>query len=407
MEFKKVLFKRLDKYVRIDTASDPSSKTSPSTKTQLAFAEILKKELEGLGVKTQISKHGVLTAKLPSNTVKKLPAIGFIAHMDTESCVPTKNIKPKLHKNYKGGPLQIKKDMFINDPRLKECVGDDILTSSGDTLLGADDKGGIAAIMTCFEYFARNPEVKHGPVCAAFTPDEEVGRGHKNFDIKAFGADFAYTIDGPSFSDIIIGNFNADNGAIHIKGVSGHFGYAKGVLVSPARLVGEIISQWPEKFMAENTEGNEPFLLFGAINGDLAEAKINVHARAFKMAELLRMENMLKNICKKTERKYKGAEITVEFHEYFRNMEAELKKHPAALNALTKALKAEQLPYKLIRARAGTDGAALTLRGLPCPDIFAAYSNMHGLYEWCSLDKLSKVTNLLIRIVTNLDPDKK
>lgn len=398
---KKQLLNRLDKYVRFATPSDGASAALPSSKQQIAFAKTLFAELKVLGLKNaSLSKYGHLTAKLPSNSPCALPAIGFIAHLDTVADFAGE-VKPRLVKNYKGGKIELKKGMFLDpkqDPFLNQCKGDDLMTASGDTILGADDKAGIAAIITMLEYFIKNPQVEHGPICIAFTPDEEIGRGTENFDIPGFGADFAYTVDGDSLEEIAVGNFNASRGTIKIEGVSVHPGKAKGMMVNPVRLAAEIVSGWPAKFLPETTDKENGFVLFTEVKASLEGAQVKFIAREHNLAKLRKFERGLRALATRTQTRYKGSRVSIEFADQYKNMNAVLRAKPQAINLLKKALKAENIKYKPMQIRGGTDGAMLSLRGLPCPNIFAAYSGAHGPYEWCSLDKLEGVTKLLIRV---------
>ncbi len=404
MDFKNTLLERLERYVKINSASSRTGTTAPTTKEQLEFAEILKKEVTQLGLKNaRISNTGQLYAELPANTDKKLPSIGFIAHMDTVDDFPAINIKPKLHKNYQGGPIELKPGMFLTPEKehmLHECIGDDILTASGDTILGADDKAGISAIMAMCEYFIKNPSVKHGDIKIAFTPDEENGSGVANFDIKGFGADYAYTIDGMTMGCVGIGNFNADNGILEIEGVMTHPGHAKGAMINPSILAAEIIAAWPKEYLPENTEGLDGFIHFSKLTGTAERAEVRFNVREHDMQKLQALTKKFTDIVDKTQAKYPAAKLKVTIKPYFRSMKEGLEKHPAAMEHLIRALTAEGLPYKPEQARGGTDGARLTIDGLPCPDIFAGYSAAHGPYEWCSIDKLNKATNLIIRIAS-------
>ncbi|MCQ2411037.1 MAG: peptidase T, partial [Elusimicrobiaceae bacterium] len=274
------IYDRFVRYIAVDTTSDPESKSVPSTPEQISFAHTLAAEMKQIGfTEVEMDEYGFVTGVLPANTDKPAPIIGLFAHMDTVCDYNGKNIHPVLHPNYDGKTITInaEKKMFLSPqtaPNLKLCVGDDIVTSDGNTLLAADDKIGISVIMTLAEHFIAHPEIKHGPIKAAFTIDEEIGAGINYFDVERFGADFAYTIDGALLGDIDCGNFNADMFIIDIKGKSCHPGSAKGFMANPVRIAADIISSWPEDKLPETTDGEDGFILFKDITGGLESAQI-------------------------------------------------------------------------------------------------------------------------------------
>ncbi|WP_428897786.1 tripeptide aminopeptidase [Parelusimicrobium proximum] len=405
MDFKQSLFEKFEKYVKIDTTSDSSSKTVPSTEKQLELANLLKADLEDMGLKkVKLSDAGHLTAELPANTDKEMPKIGFLAHMDTVEDYSGTNVKPQLHKNYDGGRIVINEEKnMVLDPAvvtdLKHCKGHDIVTTDGTTLLGGDDKAGIAIIMTMLEYYIENPKVKHGTIKVAFTIDEEIGTGINTFDIDSFGADFAYTIDGDTLLSIENGNFNADMATITITGYNTHPGSAKDKMENPVRIGSDIISAWPVQHLPETTEKEEGFILFKDFEGNLEKAVLGAIIREHDMKKLAALEDKLKAIIADMQKKYPKSKINLEIKEQYRNMRDVLLQHPEAMDRLEKVMTELNIPYKVSQIRGGTDGARLTLRGLPCPNIFAGYNQAHGPYEWASLDWMSKLTEVAINIV--------
>jgi len=399
------IYDRFVRYAAVDTTSDPVSKSVPSASSQISFAHMLAAEMKTVGFQeVEVDEFGIVTGLLPANTDKKSPVIGLLAHMDTVSDYNGKDVRPVLHPNYDGGTLAInaEKKMFLSPetaPNLKLCVGDDIVTADGHSLLGADDKIGIACIMTLAEHLTSHPEIKHGPVKAAFTIDEEIGTGIGYFDVERFGADFAYTLDGAMLGDVDCGNFNADTVTLHITGKSCHPGSAKGFMANPVRIAADIISSWPEDKLPETTDGEDGFILFKDITGGLESATVQGIVREHDLAKFENFKVMLEKLVEEKRRKYPAAKIEVEFKEQYRNMREVLKERPQAMELLEAALKETGVDYRLTQARGGTDGSQLSLQGLPTPNIFAGYENPHGPYEWISLKWVEKVFHVLERIL--------
>ena len=401
------IYDRFVRYIAVDTTSDPESKSVPSTPEQISFAHTLAAEMKQIGfTEVEMDEYGFVTGVLPANTDKPAPIIGLFAHMDTVCDYNGKNIHPVLHPNYDGKTITInaEKKMFLSPqtaPNLKLCVGDDIVTSDGNTLLAADDKIGISVIMTLAEHFIAHPEIKHGPIKAAFTIDEEIGAGINYFDVERFGADFAYTIDGALLGDIDCGNFNADMFIIDIKGKSCHPGSAKGFMANPVRIAADIISSWPEDKLPETTDGEDGFILFKDITGGLESAQIQGIVREHDLTKFKQFEEMLQKLLDEKRQKYPAATIEISFKEQYRNMREVLKERPQAMELLEGALKENGISYRLTQARGGTDGAQLSLRGLPTPNIFAGYENPHGPYEWMSMTWVEKAFHILETIIRN------
>lgn len=401
------IYNRFVRYAAVETTSDPASKSIPSTPSQISFAHMLAAEMKTVGFQeVEVDEFGIVTGLLPANTSKKAPVIGFLAHMDTVCDYSGKDVRPVLHPNYDGGTLTINadKNMFLSPetaPNLKLCLGDDIVTADGNTLLGGDDKIGIAIIMTLAEHLLAHPEIEHGPIKAAFTIDEEIGTGIGYFDIERFGADFAYTVDGANLGEVDCGNFNADTVTIHITGKSCHPGSAKGFMANPVRIAADIVSSWPEDKLPETTDGEDGFVLFKDIEGGLESATLRGIVREHDLAKFENFKVMLENLAEEKRKKYPAAKIEIKFKEQYRNMREILKEQPRAMELLEEALKENKVEYRLTQARGGTDGSQLSLRGLPTPNLFAGYENPHGPYEWLSMNWVEKAFSVLESVAKN------
>ncbi len=401
------IYNRFIRYAAVETTSDPASKSIPSTPSQISFAHMLASEMKTIGFQeVEVDEFGIVTGLLPANTDKKAPVIGFLAHMDTVCDYNGKDVRPVLHANYDGGTLTInaEKNMFLSPetaPNLKLCAGDDIITADGNTLLGGDDKIGIAIIMTLAEYLTAHPEIKHGPIKAAFTIDEEIGTGIGYFDVERFGADFAYTVDGSNLGEVDCGNFNADAVTVRITGKSCHPGSAKGFMANPVRIAADIVSSWPEDKLPETTDGEDGFVLFKDIEGGLESATVGGIVREHDLAKFEHFKVMLQELVEEKRKKYPSAKIEVSFKEQYRNMREILKQQPQAMELLEAALKENKVDYRLTQARGGTDGSQLSLRGLPTPNLFAGYENPHGPYEWVSMNWVEKAFHVLESVAKN------
>lgn len=393
-EIKEKLYARLDRYCRIHTTSDPDSSSYPSSSNQKELAKMLEKELREIGMKNvRMDRYCYVTAELPSNAPKSGQTIAFLAHMDTSPAAEGKNVKPVLHKKYSGGNIEINKSAGIilnrkNCPQLKGHEGDDIVTASGGTLLGADDKAGLAIIMTGLETLIKNPSLPRPAVKVAFTPDEEVGQGVKFFDVKKFGADYAYTFDGDLKGYVEAENFNADAVEINVIGKSVHPGTAKNAMANAARIAAEIVTAWPESMTPENTEGYDGFIMFDEIKGDIEKAHIVGIIREHSLARLKKMEKLLKKIIDEKREKYPLARIEFSIKEQYRNMKSVIDKNPQVLKKLLSAVRKSGIEPVLKPIRGGTDGARLSFMGLPSPNVFTGGYNYHGQYEWISLDSM-------------------
>jgi tripeptide aminopeptidase len=404
MDLKAALYKRFDRYARVDTQSDDKSKTFPSTAKQLVLARMLAAELKAIGAKkVKLDRHGYVTAEIPSTVKGRKPVIGFLSHMDTSPDAPGKGVKPQLHKGWKGGDIAISRKGGVilnvkNCPVLALCKGDDIITASGDTLLGADDKAGLAIIMTAAEYLLKHREIPHGTLKIGFTPDEEVGQGVKYFDVKRFGADYAYTFDGDVAGSIEEETFNADGVEIKVQGKSVHPGSAKNAMANAARIAADIVAAWPEAMLPETTAGHQGFIMFTDISGETEKAEISGIARDHDLKKLKAMERRLEDIVSARRRKYPLAKISLTFKEQYRNMKEVIVKHPKVMGNLKAAVRAAGLEPRIKPVRGGTDGARLSFMGLPTPNVFTGGYNYHGRYEWVSLDGMNKAAEVLVNL---------
>ena len=405
MDFKGILYKRLSKYAKVDTKSDPDSKTYPSSKNQLALGKMLAKELKSVGVKNiGMDKYGYVTGEIPATRKGKCPVIGFLAHMDTSPDASGKNVKPQLHSGYTGGNIIISKKLGVvlnpkDCPELLKCKGEDIVTASGDTLLGADNKAGLAIIITAAEYLIKHPEVEHGKIKIGFTPDEEVGQGVKHFNVKKFGADIAYTFDGDVAGAIEEETFNADGVKIVIKGKSVHPGTAKNALANALRIAADIVSAWPENRLPETTENREGFIMFTDLKAEIESAELAGIVREHDLGKLKIMEKHLAAVVEEKRLKYPLADIKLEFEEQYRNMGPVIAKRPEVMIKLIAAVRKAGVEPHIKPVRGGTDGARLSFMGLPTPNVFTGGFNYHGRYEWVSLDGMSKSAEVLINLV--------
>ena len=404
MDLKKEIYERFDRYVRIDTASDEKSQTFPSTKKQFALARLLAAELKAIGArKVRLDKYGYVTAEIPATVKGKKPAIGLLAHMDTSPAASGAGVKPQLHRAWKGGDIVISRKLGVilnekNCPELAGCRGEDIVTASGDTLLGADDKAGIAIIMAAAQPLLRHPEIPHGPLKIGFTPDEEVGQGVKYFNVKAFGAECAYTFDGDVAGAGGEENFNADAVKIAITGKSVHPGTAKNALANAARIAADIVAAWPENLLPETTAGREGFIMFSDIAAEIEKAEVSGIAREHDLKKLKAMERQLEALVAAMRLKYPLAKIELSFKEQYRNMKEVIVKHPKVMGNLLAAVRQAGLVPHIKPVRGGTDGARLSFMGLPSPNVFTGGYNYHGRYEWVSLDGMNKSAEVLVNL---------
>jgi tripeptide aminopeptidase len=405
MEFPGLLDRFL-KYVKIDTQSEEGSKQFPSTKKQFNLLNVLKTELETIGMdEVKINKWGYVTATLKSNRKEKTAAIALIAHVDTSPDVSGENVNPQIHKNYNGRDITLAKNgkviMKVNEnPYLKEKRGKTIITTDGTTLLGSDDKAGIAEIMTAIEYLINNPQHPRPKIRVIFTPDEEVGRGTEHITAEQIAADYGYTIDGGKLGEIEDETFSADTVEIKITGVNVHPGYAKNKLVNAIKICAEILEEFPkDRLSPETTEKRQGYVHPYQITGGCEEVILKILIRDFEEKGLLEKEAFLKNIVDSKSTRYPKAKIDFKVIESYRNMKTVLAKYPEVIDKALKAIKMAGIkPLKNI-VRGGTDGSKLSFMGLPTPNIFTGGSNFHSKYEWIALEDMHKAVEVIINLM--------
>ncbi len=402
------LLERFTRYVKIYTTSDDESTTFPSTKHQFDLAELLVNELNALGVKeVELDKYGYVYARIPSNIEKAVAPVGFMAHMDTAPAESGENVKPQIVKNYDGGDIRLSGDSSLvispkENPVLKELVGDDLITTDGTTLLGADDKAGVAEIMTAVAYVMAHPEFQHGEIRIAFTPDEEIGHGVDHFDVKKFGAGFAYTLDGGQLGELEDETFCADSAEVTCKGINVHPGYAKDKMVNAIRMAGRFMTLLDEKTLPETTENRENYYHATGIKGMENQAVINMIVRSFTVEGLKDREKDLERVRQQVLKEFPKGEIEIVIKEQYRNMKEVLDQHPEIMETAKKAFEKAGITPLHKPIRGGTDGARLTFMGVPTPNIFAGSINMHSKKEFASIQTMEKSTEVILHIMSVL-----
>lgn len=393
-------------YVKIDTQSDHDSETHPSTEKQKDLGKILVTELKAMGIKdAELDEFGIVYATIPSNTNKRVPVLCFCAHMDTSPDVTGKNVNPVINKNYDGGDIVLQNDntqiiKYAEHPQLKEQTGNDIITTDGTTLLGADNKAGVAEIMDAANYLMTHPEVKHGKIRILFTPDEEVGRGVDKVDMKKLGAEIGYTIDGSDLGSVEYETFSADSVVIKIQGFNIHPGFAKDQMENAIKICSEIISKLPSGSLSpETTEGREGFIHPVSIKAEVDSASMKFIIRDFKTEGLIEKENYLRKITEEVFSKYERSHYELTVEESYRNMKEVLDKDPKIVDYALEAIRRAGIEPKLGSIRGGTDGSRLSFMGLPCPNIFAGEHAFHSTLEWVSVQDMQKAVETIVNLV--------
>ena len=393
---------RFINYTKFDTQSAEDSKTVPSTPKQLIFARYLKEELEKEGLKdVEMDDMGYIYATLPSNTKKETPTIGFISHYDTALDASGKDIKARIVKNYDGGDIELSPGIISSPKKFPELLahtGADIIVTDGTTLLGADDKAGIAEIVQAMCYLRDHDEIKHGDIRVGFNPDEEIGMGAHHFDVEKFGCDWAYTMDGGDIGDLEYENFNAAAARVRIKGVSVHTGYAKGKMVNASRLACEFNNYIPETDIPETTEGYQGFYHLLGIESRCEEAKLDYIIRDHDREKFENRKRFIADIAKKMNEKYGEGTVSVELRDQYYNMKEKIDPNMHVIDIVLKAMEKSGVKPKVEPIRGGTDGAQLSFRGLPCPNIFAGGVNFHGPYEFVSIQVMNKAVDVIVNI---------
>ncbi|MVN92224.1 peptidase T [Mucilaginibacter aquatilis] len=397
---------RFLRYVTIDTQSDPESATYPSTEKQKDLGRILVQELQEMGVTdAHLDEYGYVYATIPSKTNKNVPVICFCSHMDTSPDCSGQGVKPIIHHNYNGDDLVLPDDTTQvlkpkNHPELKNQLGNDIITASGTTLLGADNKAGVAEIMDACYQLMNKPDIKHGDIRILFTPDEEIGRGVDKVDLEKLGAFAAYTIDGETAGNMENETFSADGAKLIIKGVSAHPGFAKGQMQSAIKIAGQIIAALPYELSPEGTEGMEGFVHPVNISGHVEQATIDFIIRDFDEALLTQHAGVIKYVAEQVLQNYPEATYELVVKEQYRNMKQVLDQHPQIVEYGMEAINRTGLRAKLCSIRGGTDGSRLSLMGLPTPNIFAGEHAFHGRQEWVSVQDMQKAVETILHLCT-------
>ena len=395
---------RFLRYVVIDTQSSPGSSTFPSTEKQKDLGRLLVQELCALGIDdAHLDPHGYVYATVPANTDKPVPVICFCAHMDTSPDCSGKDVKPQIVRNYRGGDIVLPGDStqvirVADNPALKDQIGNDIVTSDGTTLLGADNKAGVAEIMDAVAILTRDPAIRHGTLKILFTPDEEIGRGVDHVDLKKLGADFAYTIDGETAGNLEDETFSADGAVLTVRGVSAHPGFAKGRMESALKIASRIVERLPRAGSPETTEEREGFLHPTDLQATIEEARISFIVRDFAERGLREKEALLEAAAREVIREFPGSSFDLKVAAQYRNMKVVLDQHPQVTANALEAIRRAGLQPKQTSIRGGTDGSRLSFMGLPCPNIFAGEHAFHSKTEWVSVQDMEKAVDTIVHL---------
>lgn len=395
---------RFLRYVAIDTQSDENSESQPSAAKELDLLKLLCKELNDMGVEATLDEYGYVMGTLPSNIDKKVPAIGFIAHVDTSPDASGANVKPQIIENYDGSDIALKgvPGLYLKPSEFPELLahkGETIITTDGTTLLGADDKAGVAEIMNAVQYMVEHPEFKHGDIKIGFTPDEEIGRGVVKFDVKRFGADYAYTMDGGEIGELEFENFNAASAKIHIQGRNVHPGYAKDKMKNAILIGMEVNSLLPVGQRPELTEGYDGFFHIISFKGTVEEAEFGYIIRDHDRKKFEEKKELIEQCVKFINVKYGEGTATLEVKDQYYNMREQVEPYYFIVETAVKAMEMAGIKPKIQPIRGGTDGANLSFKGLPCPNIFAGGMNFHGKMEFAPLENIEKASEVVLNII--------
>ncbi|EEM13670.1 MULTISPECIES: peptidase T [Bacillus] len=401
---KQELIERFTRYVKVDTQSNEESHTVPSTPGQIEFGKLLVEELKKIGLtEVTMDENGYVMATLPANTEKDVPVIGFLAHLDTATDFTGKNVKPQIHEDFDGKAITLNQELNVvltpeQFPELPSYKGHTLITTDGTTLLGADDKAGLTEIMTAMNYLLHNPQIKHGKIRVAFTPDEEIGRGPSHFDVKAFGASFAYTMDGGPLGGLEYESFNAASAKLTFKGNNTHPGTAKNKMLNASKLAMEFHAKLPVEEAPEYTEGYEGFYHLISINGDVEKNKVHYIIRDFDRDNFETRKNAITNITKQMKEKYGEENIILEMNDQYYNMLEKIEPVREIVDIAYEAMKTLDIEPNIQPIRGGTDGSQLSYMGLPTPNIFTGGENYHGKFEYVSVDNMEKAVQVIIEI---------
>lgn len=398
------LVERFLKYVSFDTQSDEETRVTPSTPGQMVFAEYLKTELEELGLEDiTLDEHGYLFATLPANTGKELPVIGFIAHMDTSPDMSGKDVSPRIVERYDGSDIVLcaEENVVLSPKQFPELLshkGEDLIVTNGKTLLGADDKAGIAEIISAVVYLKEHPEIKHGKIRIGFNPDEEIGEGAHKFDVQKFGCDWAYTMDGGELGELEFENFNAAAAKVTIKGRNVHPGYAKNKMINSIRVAERFIGLLPEKESPEHTEGYEGFYHLIGIQGEVEQTTVSYIIRDHDRVKFEDRKIEMKQAVEKINEEFGEGTATLELRDQYYNMREKIESVMHIIDTAFAAMEAAGVTPNVKPIRGGTDGAQLSFKGLPCPNIFAGGLNFHGRYEFVPVQNMEKAMQVIVKI---------
>jgi tripeptide aminopeptidase len=404
---KNEIIERFTSYVKVDTQSNESNESCPSTPGQLTLANMLVEELKSIGMdEVTIDENGYVMATLPSNTEKDVPTIGFLAHVDTATDFTGKNVNPQIIDNYDGNDIALNENVTMTTkdfPSLPSYKGHTLITTDGTTLLGADNKAGIAEIMTAMSYLIQHPEIKHGKVRVAFTPDEEIGRGPHKFDVAAFNAKYAYTVDGGPLGELEYESFNAASAKIAIKGTNIHPGSAKDKMVNSMKIAMELHSKLPAQEAPEHTEGYEGFYHLISFNGDVEQTKLYYIIRDHDMETFQNRKTTMQTIVNQLNQKHGSETIALELKDQYYNMGEKIKPVMEIVDIAQQAMEGLDIKPLIKPIRGGTDGSQLSYMGLPTPNIFTGGENFHGKYEFISVDNMLKAVNTIIEITKRFE----
>lgn len=396
------IVERFINYTKFDTQSAEDSQTVPSTSKQLIFAKYLKEELEHEGLEdVEMDEKGYIYATLKANVKKEIPTIGFISHYDTSPDASGANIKARIVKNYDGKDIELSEGIISSPskfPEMKAHIGEDLIVTDGHTLLGADDKAGIAEIVQAMCYLRDHDEIKHGDIRIAFNPDEEIGMGAHHFDVEKFGCEWAYTMDGGDLGDLEYENFNAASAKIHIKGVSVHTGYAKGKMLNASRLACEFNAMIPDTELPETTEGYQGFYHLLGMETRTEEAKMSYLIRDHDREIFEKRKDFMEACAAKMNEKYGEDTVKITIKDQYYNMKEKIDPNMHVIDIVLQAMQETGVPPKVEPIRGGTDGAQLSFKGLPCPNIFAGGVNFHGPYEFVSIQVMEKAVDVIVKI---------
>jgi tripeptide aminopeptidase len=396
------IIERFLKYTQFDTQSNEESESVPSTSKQLVFARFLYEELKHEGLEdVTLDDKGYIYATLPSNIKDKVPVIGFISHYDTSPDCSGADIKPRIVNNYSGGDIELSEGIYLSPkkfPELLQHTGEDLIVTDGHTLLGADDKAGIAEIVQAMVFLKANKDIKHGKIRVAFNPDEEIGMGAHHFDVEKFGCEWAYTMDGGDVGELEYENFNAASAKIIIKGVSVHPGYAKGKMLNASLLAAEFVGMMPADETPETTEGYQGFYHLTGIQTQTEQAKLSYIIRDHDREKFEDRKRFIKRVAEEMNKKYGEGTVCVEVSDQYYNMKEKIDPQMHVIDLVLKAMQEAGVAPKIKPIRGGTDGAQLSFKGLPCPNIFAGGINFHGPYEFVPVQSMEKAMQVIVKL---------